>query len=136
MLIGLLFAVDRWCKHWFISHPDFTFNLDIVKFSLSLNNGIAFGWLSALPSRWILILNVCIGLLFILAFFRIQDPVERLGIELILIGALGNFLDRLFYSCVVDYIHLRFFAPVFNLSDVLISVGAGITFWREVGIRR
>ncbi len=136
IIIGLVFALDRWCKYWFITHPDFIFNSGIIKISLSVNDGVAFGWFSGLPTRWILALNISIVSLFVLLFFQIRDPVERFGIELILIGAFGNFLDRLIYSYVVDYIHLRFFAPVFNLSDVLITVGAGVMFWREVGIRR
>ncbi len=57
----------------------------------------------------------------------------RFGLALQLGGALGNLIDRLRSSYVVDFIDFRIFPPVFNLADTAIVVGVGlfiIAFWR------
>jgi signal peptidase II len=41
---------------------------------------------------------------------------------LALAGALANLIDRLIFSCVIDYITIWHF-PIFNLADFLISTG-------------
>jgi len=50
--------------------------------------------------------------------------VERLGAALAVGGGLGNLADRLFrppgglHGAVIDWIHVSFYAPTFNLADV------------------
>jgi lipoprotein signal peptidase len=41
---------------------------------------------------------------------------------LILSGGLGNLLERLSFGCIMDYIALPFF-PVFNIADILLTIG-------------
>ena len=43
-------------------------------------------------------------------------------IILILSGAVSNLIDRLRFSCVIDFIDLKFW-PVFNLADTFITIG-------------
>ena len=85
-----------------------------------------------------------IGLLFY--FFRIRkgDFLTRFSVAVILGGALGNLMDRIFYGYfygygnlfsgnVVDFLDLRFFGfffmnktfgvYVFNIADVAITIG-------------
>jgi signal peptidase II len=50
---------------------------------------------------------------------------ERVGVTLILAGALGNATDRLVRGYVVDFIHLTHW-PVFNVADVLVVVGVAL----------
>jgi signal peptidase II len=40
-------------------------------------------------------------------------------------GAFSNFIDRILYGCVVDYIRIGSF-PIFNLADVCITLGIGL----------
>ncbi len=51
--------------------------------------------------------------------------LPKLSFGLILGGALSNLFDRIFYGYVVDYIDIRIW-PVFNLSDMCISIGVGL----------
>jgi signal peptidase II len=37
-------------------------------------------------------------------------------------GAFSNFIDRILYGCVVDYIRIGSF-PIFNLADTCITLG-------------
>ena len=58
---------------------------------------------------------------------------------LILAGALGNLLDRLWHGHVVDFIHIHygwFNFPVFNVADSAISLGAAFWIWLLVFPRR
>ena len=48
-----------------------------------------------------------------------------LGTNLLLGGALGNFIDRLDGRGVVDYLHTGWF-PTFNLADVFITAGVAL----------
>ena len=60
---------------------------------------------------------------------------EALGSSLILGGALGNVVDRLWRGQVVDFLdfhwqHLHW--PAFNLADVAISLGAAVLVVYEI----
>jgi len=55
------------------------------------------------------------------------DMLSRIGLALILGGALGNFYDRLVRGTVTDFIevyHRGWSFPAFNLADSAITVGA------------
>ena len=51
----------------------------------------------------------------------------RLGLGLLLGGAIGNFIDRIRFGYVVDFINVRLFNsydfPVFNIADISIVIG-------------
>lgn len=40
----------------------------------------------------------------------------------ILAGGLSNLLERIFFGCIMDYIHISSFS-VFNVSDILLTIG-------------
>ena len=49
-------------------------------------------------------------------------------------GAAGNGIDRLVYGRVVDFIDLHAGGshwPAFNLADIAITTGAGLTPWHH-----
>ena len=46
---------------------------------------------------------------------------------LVLAGAVGNMLDRVFRGYVVDFFEFTFFSwPVFNVADIAICIGVGL----------
>ena len=50
-----------------------------------------------------------------------------MGILLIVAGAVGNIIDRIYYGHVVDFILLHyesFYWPTFNIADTFITLGA------------
>jgi len=103
----------------------FVFSDQVLKFlainfnflSVSFNQGISFGFL---PSNWWLIVNLII---IIAIFFIILIKGTGLGGLLILSGGLSNFVDRIWYGGVVDYIRIPLFPWVFNLADIEITLG-------------
>lgn len=51
------------------------------------------------------------------------------GLALILGGALGNVVDRIWHGYVVDFIHVHWgqaYFPAFNVADSAITIGAGL----------
>lgn len=87
------------------------------------NSGAAFSlfqgqdWL-----RW-LSLVVSVGLIAI-GIFKSFSTWEQWGFGLILAGAAGNGIDRLFFGSVVDFIDLRLINfAIFNWADVSINLG-------------
>jgi len=100
--------------------------------ALTWNRGMSFGLFNndaALNAIVFTILAVVIvgGLLVWLR--RIVDPLLAVAIGLVIGGAIGNVVDRLWRGAVVDFLdfHLggwHFY--VFNLADAAISVGVGL----------
>lgn len=89
------------------------------------NRGIAFGMLP--EWRWVFV-AICVVLLgltfyFVWAKFPINNPL-LVACTLVCAGGLGNLIDRVFRACVVDFIHISFFPPVFNIADIFVTVGA------------
>jgi len=57
-----------------------------------------------------------------------KDGLSGIALALILGGALGNLIDRLFFGYVIDFLDFRVW-PVFNLADSAITVGAILLGW-------
>ncbi|MBI5544741.1 MAG: signal peptidase II [Deltaproteobacteria bacterium] len=99
------------------------------------NPGAAWGLLSKVDDRWRVPFFHVISLLaigIILAFYRRLEADQRVmafALSLVLGGAVGNYLDRLARSYVIDFIdwHWRgrsdLHWPTFNVADAAICVG-------------
>jgi signal peptidase II len=101
------------------------------------NSGIAFSLARAHGNLVFVFDIVAIAFIIYLAL-RIPpgEPWMRLGLGLVLGGAIGNALDRVLAGSVTDFIDFRVF-PVFNVADMGITVGAAILAWRlYLGSRR
>jgi lipoprotein signal peptidase len=113
-----------------------TGNLD---FLLARNRGGAWGLLQDTPEvirRPFFLLVSLAAIAFIVSLYRRLAPTQRAlrwGLPLVLGGALGNLVDRIRYSFVIDFIHahLRWGGrdhhwPTFNVADIAICVGVGL----------
>ena len=97
------------------------FHLTLVE-----NTGIAFGIFSGAPNLLFWVLTVSIGALFIYSsYFARMHLLKQVSYGLILGGAVGNWLDRIWHGHVIDFLDFRVW-PVFNLADTCISVGIGV----------
>lgn len=97
------------------------------------NPGAAFGLFGDSPVaiRLTLFIGITlVALAMVVSFFRKLAPGDRfsaLSLGLILGGAVGNLVDRIFRGEVVDFLHFRLWGgyewPDFNLADSFIVVG-------------
>lgn len=92
------------------------------------NTGAAFSFFS--DHTWVLIV-VSVILFLTLAFFwkRIlgMSTPMKLGFFVALSGGLGNFIDRVRYGYVLDFLYLRYW-PIFNVADMCIVCGVIVLF--------
>jgi signal peptidase II len=98
---------------------------NIFHFTYIRNHGAAFSMLEGQP--WLAWLSLLVSMILIaIGLFRTFSNIwEQLGFGLILAGAAGNGIDRLFFGgSVVDFIDLRIINfAIFNWADISINVG-------------
>jgi signal peptidase II len=111
------------------------------------NPGAAWGFLGDLPVNQRMAVFAVVTLLafvMIITYYRALRPHDRVlavGLSTIFAGAAGNFIDRLLYREVTDFLqfhisggiglwlkeHLRTsYWPAFNVADICINVGVGL----------
>ena len=100
------------------------------------NTGAAFGLFSDAPQVYRLIFFISVSLIavgIIIGFYQKLSPGDRLAalaLGLILGGAVGNLIDRIFRQEVIDFLHFRLWRgyswPDFNVADSAIVVGVGL----------
>lgn len=106
----------------------------VLHISPAENRGVAFSLLKDHPSIIYVVSLVAITVL-ITIFWRVRERATALllcALGLLLVGAIGNLVDRLFFGHVRDFID---FVPplplighwaVFNVADMCITVGVGL----------
>ena len=104
-----------------------TFFLDLAHIH---NFGISFGLFSGLVSPWFLvIIGLFVTGLIYYMMKRTNNKMEKIGLLIIIAGALSNIFDRAMNGYVIDFIYLHyrdFYWPAFNFADIYISVGVFI----------
>ena len=99
------------------------FNITFV-----VNYGFAFGLFNnpSLNQILVSIVILIIILYFLYLLMKTQDKIFQLTLVIILAGAIGNFIDRIYRGYVVDFIDIyigKFHWPAFNIADSCITVG-------------
>ncbi|MCO6391611.1 signal peptidase II [Aliihoeflea aestuarii] len=140
LAVILAVALDQWIKYAVETGMAMHERIEIVPF-FSLfrthNTGIAFSLLSDFGSVGLVVLTAAVTA-FVLYLAGQTTPHQRwarIGFALIIGGAIGNLIDRVFLGYVVDY--LLFHLPnwsfaVFNLADAFITVGAFLVIIEEL----
>jgi lipoprotein signal peptidase len=144
---SITLAADLGTKLWAerrLDRPDAIFHpVELIKghldFVLAKNRGGAWGLLQDTQEyvrRPFFLLVSAVAITFILSLYRRLLPTQRAlrwGLPLVLGGALGNFVDRIRYSYVIDFIHAHMTWggrdhswPTFNVADIAICVGVGL----------
>ena len=96
---------------------------EFFAFSHVANDGGAFGIFGGQNTVLAVSAVVAIGVVAIYYFFPPMDHwLIRSGLALILGGAIGNLLDRIYQGHVTDFIDFIHF-PAFNVADAAINVG-------------
>lgn len=106
---------------------DVTVIPEILSFTYVKNTGAAFS--SFAGKEWaqtffIVITCIVLPILYVV-FLRLKNDRKWLKTTIILLiaGTIGNFIDRLLFQGVTDFINVHFFAN-FNVADIALTVGA------------
>lgn len=105
---------------------------DFFEFVYVENYGAAFGILQNKRMFFIVMtLAVVIGIsFFIIKNYYEMNSFLRFGLAMLLGGAIGNFIDRIRFGYVIDFISFKFINkyhfPVFNIADISIVMGTGL----------
>jgi signal peptidase II len=147
LLAVLVFAADQFAKYM-VAIPfglkergqiviTSFFNLTWVE-----NYGVSLGMLTASGNtgRWLLVgLTALISVGVTVWLWRERNTQDAFGLGLVLGGAMGNIVDRVRFSHVVDFADLHFgeFRPflVFNVADAAITIGVLILLFRALLVR-
>ena len=90
------------------------------------NTGAAYGMLGGSTALLIIItIAFIVGFCVYDYFNHSTNWWYMLGLSLIISGAIGNFIDRIFLGYVRDFLSIKLFSFVFNFADLLITVGVG-----------
>jgi len=97
------------------------------------NPGIAFGMLANLANPWrnVILIGFSLAVLAIISGILLrlvsQGPLLRMGLALVMGGALGNLFDRVVHGTVTDFVEVyvgQHYFPAFNVADSSITIGA------------
>jgi signal peptidase II len=112
---------------------------DFFSLVLLYNRGAAFSFLAEHSGwqRWFFVtlaVLIC-GWLLRLTWQHQRERLQPFAFSLIVGGAVGNVIDRLWHGAVVDFLYFhvgRYGWPAFNLADSAITVGVGLMLWAQL----
>ena len=133
LIITIIFSLDRVSKLYVIfkSETNLSNSLFTSKFlniDLIWNDGIAFGLFSSGNENFYNFMTIIILIIILILFFLTfkTEKLKKYSYLIVTGGALGNFLDRIFYKSVPDFIDLHFnnfHWFIFNMADIFITIG-------------
>lgn len=130
IIFGLL--LDRISKLWALAGLKSSSGIVVIKdffgFEYLENRGAAFGILQ--NKLWLLVIItifVTSGMVYYLIKYKPTSKLLRIAMAMIVAGAIGNLIDRVYYNFVVDFILVHYknvyYFPTFNVADIFVSVG-------------
>lgn len=126
--------LDRLTKIWASSAlkiQDIVIIKDFFSFSYLENRGAAFG---IFQNKVILLALVTIavlaGMVYYLIKYKPSSKLFKVSAALIISGAIGNLIDRVYYNYVVDFIMFHYkdvyYFPTFNVADIMVVAGTAL----------
>ena len=132
LITVLVIALDQFTKQYITRTMQIGESNPIINNFLYItyhrNSGAAFGILQGQMLLFYVVTTIAvIGILMWLRKLNIKkNRVLAISLALILGGALGNFIDRIRYQAVIDFISTIWWGyhfPIFNLADSVLVCG-------------
>ena len=139
IIIALVVICDQVTKHWALNALNNGRTIDIfwtLRFNLVFNSGMAFSKGQGL-GRFIGLLAIGVAVWLWLSLRKVSTTIGVVGTAMLIGGAIGNVIDRLFRGdawlrgSVVDFIDLQWF-PVFNIADSSVTIGAIVLIYSSI----
>ncbi len=136
--IILLDQASKWVVLGTLRPGDSIYVAPFWNWVLTFNTGAAFSFLSDAGGwqRWFFtVLAICVSGWIVIMLRRHAGEFRiSLALTLVLGGAIGNVIDRLYLGKVVDFIQWHvtgYYWPAFNLADSAITLGAILLLWDQ-----
>ena len=105
-----------------------------------LNKGMAFGIDLPIGIGIFSFLSIIISCFLVFILWRERENIllVRIALALILGGAIGNLIDRILFSEVVDFLDFMigdYHWYIFNIADSAVTVGIILMLWHSVFIK-
>ena len=150
LVAAAVFGLDRITKGMIKAHLSAWDTLTVIPKFFNIvhaeNPGVAFGFLAEATGAWrnILLIGLSLAVLVFIStlLWRPQNGIAqswmvRIGLALVLGGALGNLYDRVVHGTVTDFVEVyagNHYFPAFNVADSSITIGAALLLldmWRS-----
>ncbi|WP_078547263.1 signal peptidase II [Litchfieldia alkalitelluris] len=132
----LIILADQLSKWVIVSYMELGQRIPVIHNFLYItshrNKGAAWGILQG--QMWFFYIITTIVVIILVIYIKSLKPHQRLfgiALGLMLGGAIGNFIDRIFRKEVVDFIDTWIFSydfPIFNIADSALVIGVGLIF--------
>ena len=131
LIIAILIGLDQLSKYWVLNYLQEIGSIPVIQnvFHLTYveNRGAAFGMFQ--NNQMIFVVVAIVASIFGLYYLHTKKmhSIGKVGIMLIISGAIGNLIDRVRLGFVVDYFDFRIiWEYVFNVADVFVVVGTAM----------
>ena len=109
-------------------------------FTYVVNKGMAFGIDLPIGIGIFSFLSIIISCFLVFILWRERENIllVRIALALILGGAIGNLIDRILFSEVVDFLDFMigdYHWYIFNIADSAVTVGIILMLWHSVFIK-
>lgn len=131
IILIILIGVDQITKYFasiFLTSSSIPLINDILELQYVKNRGAAF---SIFQNKTIFLIVDTIVIIAFILYYYIKIPSNnkykllKFTLILILAGAIGNLIDRVFLNYVVDFIYFKpIDFPKFNIADMYVSIGS------------
>ncbi|MFZ4718440.1 MAG: signal peptidase II [Ilumatobacteraceae bacterium] len=130
---AVVILVDQLTKHWAVTNLDPDEVVHVIwtlQWNLSFNSGMAFSRGRGLGPI-IGLIAIVIVVFIVLSVRTNASKLVAVAAGLVMGGAIGNLLDRVFrgdgwlHGSVVDFIDFQWF-PIFNVADICVNVGGAL----------
>lgn len=131
-VVLILVILDQWSKYMAVLHLKNTDGISLIPGVFKLhyleNRGSAFGMMQN-QKVFFIIFTIIALIVIMLIYTRIPDHKRMLPLKWIAVfiyaGAIGNFIDRIRQSYVVDFFYFELIDfPIFNVADIYVTVSA------------
>ena len=109
-------------------------------FTYVVNKGMAFGIDLPIGIGIFSFLSIIISCFLVFILWRERENIllVRIALALVLGGAIGNLIDRILFSGVVDFLDFMigdYHWYIFNIADSAVTVGIILMLWHSVFIK-
>ncbi|WP_182199090.1 signal peptidase II [Paraliobacillus salinarum] len=132
----IIIMIDQLTKWWVVANMELRESITIIEnffyITSHRNTGAAWGILAGQMGFFYIITTiVVIVIVYYIQKYAKDSLLTGISLALILGGAIGNFIDRLFRKEVVDFFDVyigSYDYPIFNIADSSLVIGVILVF--------